>query len=428
MEVETMRKPKLSGVLVLTLVFMLMLSSAVMAAPEGSKIISNELEGTFNLTKTALEKGIESTTFSMRVHSGVKGYILDTRFSNATLKEIEGLTASLYKGDTLLMTNTANIDNIAEDYPDNTKITSPFDVFGDYDYKTEGYWNNSGWAEGISKLIKPNKAVIEVEFTDGTTATIEDTNLVEKENIFPTVGVTAQDFGVFTAVLGYNVGFELNNATVEDVKSIEVSIYNDETCLQTNTAIMQDFRDEYPNSNQLSTPIKVFGNTDYKRFWTSTGWNQEVSELTIPNKAVIKVTFENDTTAIATNENFTGEISEIIPEELITLTWDADNKFEKDDNGAYTVNVDETNSFDISVTASSKYLIENVLFIIEVVGDNNFTAIADDGQELGFDENGFWFWGQKTGFTFARETVTTDFKVTAEPGTYKAKIYAVQLQ
>ena len=100
----------------------------------------------------------------------------------------------------------------------------------------------------------------------------------------------------------------------------------------------------------------------------------------------------------------------------------------KDDNGAYTVNVDETNSFDISVTASSKYLIENVLFIIEVVGDNNFTAIADDGQELGFDENGFWFWGQKTGFTFARETVTTDFKVTAEPGTYKAKIYAVQLQ
>jgi len=256
-----------------------------------------------------------------------------------------------------------------------------------------------------------------------------DNKLIKEHDIFPEVNVTAQDFSVMnlSGVLGYNVGFKLENATAKDVRSIQASIYSGETCLQTNTAIMEDFKDEYPNAEQLSSPFDVFGGFNYQRFWRTEGWNKGVSELTVPDKAEIIVTFENGVTATATNTTLTGDVSKIIPDKLISLTWDEDS-FEKDSDGAYVVNVDETGSFDISVTAESDYMIDKVLFVIEVTGDNDFTAVAVDGQSLGYDEEGgFWYWGPRNGFTFERGSTTSEFTVTAEPGTYSVRIYTVQL-
>ncbi|HHY93370.1 MAG TPA: S-layer homology domain-containing protein [Firmicutes bacterium] len=100
-----------------------------------------------------------------------------------------------------------------------------------------------------------------------------------------------------------------------------------------------------------------------------------------------------------------------------TLNWGKNQQF--------TVN---GSPFQVTVTAQSEYRIDRVLYIVEVTDGQDFQAVALDGQALGHDEaGGFWYWGPSTGFTFNRGTVTTTFNVTADPGTYNVKIYAVQL-
>lgn len=91
--------------------------------------------------------------------------------------------------------------------------------------------------------------------------------------------------------------------------------------------------------------------------------------------------------------------------------------------------------FVITVTAENKVkgvAIPNVLYIVEVDG-GDFIAVelvgGVENQELGYDEEGgFWYWGNRNGFTFDYEDeIATTFQVTAEQGNYNVKIYAVQL-
>ncbi|NLM75438.1 MAG: hypothetical protein GX187_05010 [Clostridiaceae bacterium] len=108
--------------------------------------------------------------------------------------------------------------------------------------------------------------------------------------------------------------------------------------------------------------------------------------------------------------------------ELIKLSWD--------------VAQDEyTSPFIVTVSAEKKIddPIVNVLYIVEIEdGKDNITAVeienGEHKEQLGYDaEGGFWYWGDRAkGFTFV-ESAETTFKVTAKPGTYKVKIYAVQL-
>lgn len=246
--------------------------------------------------------------------------------------------------------------------------------------------------------------------------------------------VVAEDFTTHntSGVLGYNVGFKLTkDATIEDISTIEVSIKLGDTILMTNTAKMEELKKLTITDGKLSTPFDVFGTYNYNTdVWSTSGWIATgVSELNAPNNAVIKVTFIDGNTSTVINDNFTGDISKIIPDELIELSWDADTKYTKDSNGNYVITIDEENTtYDISVTATSKYMVENVLFIIECTNDDfSAVGIVDDKEVKLGEESGYWYWGPRTGFTFNRETVTTTFKVTAKPGEYEVSIYTVQL-
>lgn len=112
--------------------------------------------------------------------------------------------------------------------------------------------------------------------------------------------------------------------------------------------------------------------------------------------------------------------------ELIKLSWDV-------------VRDEYTSPFIVTVSAEKKIddPIVNVLYIVEIVeiegGKDNITAVEIENgelkEQLGYDAEGdFWYWGDRAnGFTFDFESAETTFKVTAKPGTYKVKIYAVQL-
>lgn len=133
------------------------------------------------------------------------------------------------------------------------------------------------------------------------------------------------------------------------------------------------------------------------------------------------------------------------PMPLLVITWDLPQP--------KTVTVNE--SFVVSTTAAIKSEvvqagvseIGRVLYVIEVtkdgsvVTDQDVTGVAEDGQALGYDEAGFFYWGPRTGFTFStgmydtdtnndgtNDCVSTAFTVTfKKPGTYTVTAYAVQL-
>ncbi len=107
--------------------------------------------------------------------------------------------------------------------------------------------------------------------------------------------------------------------------------------------------------------------------------------------------------------------------------------------GTRTVNetfeVETTAQLNSALTGVTE--VGRVLYIIEVMKSNgtpadtnDVTAVASDGQTLGYNTTGgFFYWGPPEGFTFSgTDTVTTTFNTTIKtPGTYTIKAYAVQL-
>ena len=80
--------------------------------------------------------------------------------------------------------------------------------------------------------------------------------------------VIAGDFSVMTIsdVIGYNVGFELINATAFDIKEIVVKLYKGEEVLATNTSA--GILEKYPDETSLSAPFDAVSYTHldvYKR-------------------------------------------------------------------------------------------------------------------------------------------------------------------
>lgn len=229
-------------------------------------------------------------------------------------------------------------------------------------------------------------------------------------------GVKAEDFSVgeWSGVIGVNVGFTLQNATMQDVTSIAVSLYQGDTLMQTNTAVIEKFN---PNQTELSCPFDFFGEFDYEGdgFWSEGAW-QGVPHVIPPTKAKIEVEFNDGTTAAVENTNLSGDFSSIVPwKSLIALKWGEEQQFNVNTN------------FQVSVTAESKYIIDKVLYIVEITGGTpKSVRRVGDEEDLGY-KDGYWYWGPSSGFTFNFGSTTTTFEVEADPGTYMVDIYAVRL-
>ncbi len=113
----------------------------------------------------------------------LKGYTAGFGLTDAELADIDTVVVRLYSGATLLQTNTGT-DEIA-DLP-GSQFSSPFDVFGTFDYEEDGYWVNDRESEYGQTLI-PTRVVATVTLDDGTVLTAENTTLTgDPADIFPT--------------------------------------------------------------------------------------------------------------------------------------------------------------------------------------------------------------------------------------------------
>ncbi len=133
-------------------------------------------------TAEAIEAALAAEDFGVMDQSNVKGYTAGFGLSDATLADINTVVVELYSSTTLLQTNTAtgNLDDLA-----GSQFSSPFDVFGTFDYVADGYWVNERETEYGQTLI-PTRVVATVTLDDGTVLTAENTLLSgDPSTIFP---------------------------------------------------------------------------------------------------------------------------------------------------------------------------------------------------------------------------------------------------
>ena len=130
--------------------------------------------------------------------------------------------------------------------------------------------------------------------------------------------LSAQDFGVVNydtglgITKGYTAGFGLADNTLAGATSVEVKLYNGNTLLQTNTAILPKFNMDITGT-QFSSPFDVSGTFDYATdgYWT----NVRASEygLNVPaTRVVATVTLANGKVVTAENTTLTGDPTTIM--------------------------------------------------------------------------------------------------------------------
>lgn len=129
-----------------------------------------------------LNGALTAEDFGVMDQSNVSGYTAGFRLGDADFDDVESITVRLYSGNRLLQTNTAT-DKI-EDLT-GSQFSTPFDVFGTFDYEADGYWDNEREHEYGQNLV-PTKVVAKVELENGKIMTATNTTLTgDPDTIFP---------------------------------------------------------------------------------------------------------------------------------------------------------------------------------------------------------------------------------------------------
>lgn len=118
----------------------------------------------------------------------LKGYSAGFGLTNATFAGVQSVVVRLYSSTTLLQTNTAILAKFHADIT-GTQISSPFDVSGNFNYVTDGYWVNTR-APQYGQSMPATRVVATVTLADGKVVTAE--NMILSGNpttIYPIGGV-----------------------------------------------------------------------------------------------------------------------------------------------------------------------------------------------------------------------------------------------
>ncbi len=246
----------------------------------------------------------------------LKGYTAGFGVSNATLASSTSVVVSLYSGATLLQTNTAIIPKFNADIT-GTQFSSPFDVSGNFDYVTDGYWTNVRQAE-YGQTLPATRVVATVTLADGTIVTAENTILTGNPATIEK-SLAAEDFGVVNydtglgILKGYTAGFGLTNATFASSTSVVVQLYASTTLLQTNISTAKVAADI--TGNQISSPFDVSGTFDYVTdgYWTNVRSLGEYGQSVPATRVVATVTLSDGTVLVAENNILAGDPTTIFP-------------------------------------------------------------------------------------------------------------------
>jgi len=130
---------------------------------------------------------LSAQDFGVMDVSGVAGYTAGFGLTDATFTGATSIVTQLYSGTTLLQTDTATNPSMFAGF---TQFSSPFDVFGTFNYVTDGYWTNVRGTEYGQTLI-PTKVVATVTLANGKVVTAENDTLTgNPTTIFPVVATS----------------------------------------------------------------------------------------------------------------------------------------------------------------------------------------------------------------------------------------------
>lgn len=115
----------------------------------------------------------------------LKGYSAGFGLTDATFENVQSVVVKLYNGATLLQTNTATA-KVGDEITGN-QISSPFDVSGNFNYSTDGYWTNVRETQ-YGQSVPATRVVATVTLENGQVVTAENTLLTgDPTTIYPKV-------------------------------------------------------------------------------------------------------------------------------------------------------------------------------------------------------------------------------------------------
>lgn len=115
----------------------------------------------------------------------LKGYSAGFGLTDATFEGVQSVVVKLYSGATLLQTNTAT--PLLGATVLGNQISSPFDVSGNFNYVTDGYWVNVREAQ-YGQNTPATRVVATVTLANGKVVTAENTTLTgDPTTIYPVI-------------------------------------------------------------------------------------------------------------------------------------------------------------------------------------------------------------------------------------------------
>ena len=250
----------------------------------------------------------------------LKGYTSGFALTGDTWDHATSVVVELYAGSDLLQTDTAIFPLFGT--IGGPQISAPFDVLGNFNYVTDGYWTNERESE-YGKNIVPTKVKARVKLASGKIVTAENTLLTGVTTIIVPPGtLAAENFNVVVnsntgpagILSGYSTGFRLDDALWADAASLVVRLYAGSDLLQTDTANFPLFGTIV--GGQISAPFDVSGTFNYALdgYWSNSREN-EYGQTVVPTKVVATATLANGKVMTAQNTNLTDaeDAEEIMP-------------------------------------------------------------------------------------------------------------------
>jgi hypothetical protein len=119
----------------------------------------------------------------------LKGYTAGFGLTDATFAGAQSVVVQLYSSTTLLQTNTAILAKFHTDIT-GTQVSSPFDVSGNFNYATDGYWVNTRAAQ-YGQSVPATRVIATVTLANGKVVTAENTLVTSSDptTIYPTGSV-----------------------------------------------------------------------------------------------------------------------------------------------------------------------------------------------------------------------------------------------
>ncbi|WP_353892425.1 right-handed parallel beta-helix repeat-containing protein [Proteinivorax hydrogeniformans] len=172
-------------------------------------------------------KGLKAGSLSVTTHTcteghgTVKGYYAGFRISEeVVMSSIESIKLTLFNGNKTLKTLNAKIDGKFGEL-DAGGYSAPFDVYGDFNYEEDGYWETNGWKGTFYEV--PTHFEVEITYNNGEKEHVVSDeslkyNFTEKdtEDIFPSLHDVVADLDYYN-----------NHELVADGSTIDLTGYKE---------------------------------------------------------------------------------------------------------------------------------------------------------------------------------------------------------